>query len=244
MEKPKKNQCQEILLVISMNRKRAIFSYCNFQIHKVFPDYQKAVIDKFNIFMDVDYKFLSYNAPDGEVFPDNAIDLGLKTLFYEEDYTDVLILDIDCIPLTSNAIHYTFEKTAEGYLIGNVQRSHHLQNSEHLFCGASCVGLSRETFDAIGRPSSKPTNRSDICEEFTWICEDKNIPIEFYVPDRYEDVPFTQGYAWELDGKLKPYGIGTTFVNSKGVDYFYHLFESRTGLHVEKFLKRAKALLD
>ena len=48
----------------------------------------------------------------------------------------------------------------------------------------------------------------------------------------------------ELHRKLKPYGIGTTFVNSKGVDYFYHLFESRTGLHVEKFLKRAKALLD
>lgn len=223
-------------------RKKAIFTYSNFQISKDIIDYQKKVIDKFNTFDDVTYEYVFYDAPDGKVFPDMVIDDSLGNLFYRSGYDDVMILDIDCIPLSSNAIEYVFNKTAKGYLVGNIQRANHLNNNKHLYVGAPCCCFSKETFEAMGQPSSFVTQRGDICEEFTYLCEEKKIPIEFFLPSGYEALPHG-GKAWPLNDDLPEYGIGSTFVNADKEPMFYHLFESRTNLNIERFVKKCKELL-
>ena len=201
------------------------------------------MLDKLNIFEDVEHEHLNYNAPDGEVTPDHVIDYALPSLFYEKGYTNVLILDVDCIPLSSFAIDYTFNKSLHGSLIGNAQRSNHLDNGKHVFCGASCIAFSRDTFEKMGRPSSTVTNRSDICEEFAWICEDKNIPVEFFMPSSYEQLPYNEDKPWPLADDMPEYGIGTTFNNSDGIPMFYHLFQSRLNLHVPLFIDKCNAIL-
>jgi len=223
---------------------KCIFTYNNFQINPVIIEHQKAVLNKLNIFTDIEHEHLFYNAKDGDVVPDQVIDHALPVLFYEKGYSSVLILDVDCIPLSSNALDYTFNQCESGKLIGNVQRSNHLNNNKHLYCGASCVAISRNTWEKIGRPSSAPTNRSDICEEYAWLSSQNNVDIEFFTPLEYERLPYNEPNPWPLDDILPPYGIGTTFGNNKNEPMFYHLFQSRLNLHVELFINKCNSLLN
>lgn len=223
---------------------KCIFTYNNFQINPVIIDSQKEVLNKFNIFDDIEHEHLFYNAKDGDVVPDQVINHALPILFYEKGYTSVLILDVDCVPLSSNALDYTFNRIEEGAVIGNVQRSNHLDNNKHLFCGASCCGISRETWERLGRPSSSPTNRSDICEEFVWLAEEQGVDVEFFIPQSYERLPYNEPNPWPLDDILPPYGIGTTFANKNNTPMFYHLFQSRLNLHVELFVNKCKSLVE
>jgi hypothetical protein len=153
-----------------------------------------------------------------------------------------LILDIDCIPLSKSAVKYTFERASSGYLIGNIQRSSYIENQNHLFVGSSCLCLNKYTFEKIGKPSAVPTKRGDICEEWTYLAEQHDVPIEFYVPDNYEASPYG-AENWTLTNEYKPYGIGTTFTNIMDNPMYYHLFESRTNLNVELFVKKSVSIL-
>ena len=222
--------------------RNAIFTYCNFQINPDIALYQSQVINKTIAGSGIDFHPLTYNAKDGDVVPDQVIEYGLGTLF-NQGYDNILILDIDCIPLSLQALTYVFEQAGRGILVGNAQRSHHLQNDEHVFIGSSCLCLNRDVYEKLGRPSFAPTNRGDIAEELVYIADSKNMPVEFFVPHSYEDLPFLK-FAWALKGDMKPYGIGTTFMKPDGELMFYHLFESRTNLHVDKFINKCKTILD
>lgn len=223
--------------------RNAIFSYCNFQINPEIAYYKKLVMDKLLPDTGYEYRFLEYKAKDGDLFPDDAINYGVATLF-NEGFDNILILDIDCIPLTIEALDYAFTQASKGILIGNVQRSHYLSNGEHLFIGSSCLCLNRDVFDRLGRPNFVPTTRGDIAEELVYIAEDIGLPIEFFEPEGYETSPYGCK-EWELDETMNPYGIGTTFRRrSDKVPMFYHLFESRTNLHVDKFINKCRYVLD
>jgi hypothetical protein len=222
--------------------KNIIFTYCNYQIDPNIKLNQELVITKLIEETSLHFRPLTYNAPDGEVFPDQAIEFGIGTLF-DEGYDNILILDIDCIPLSTEALLYVFEKANQGILIGNVQRSNYLENNKHVFVGSSCLCLNRNLYEFLGVPKFSPTNRGDIAEELTYIAEDKNIPIEFFTPLSYEASPYEKE-NWELDGVMKPYGIGTTFGNQEGTPMFYHLFESRLNLHVDRFINKCRTILD
>lgn len=222
--------------------KNAVFTYFNHQISPEIVSHQRQVISKILSGTDVDFHPLQYNANDGDVYPDQVINYGLNTLF-EQGYDNVLILDVDCIPLNVGAITYTFGRASQGTLIGNIQRSHYIENDEHLFIGSSCCCVNKTIFEQLGKPSFGPTARGDIGEELVYLAEDKNIPIEFYIPQSFEHKPYG-AESWALRGDMQHYGIGTTFINLDGHPMFYHLFESRTNLHVEKFVNKCKAILD
>lgn len=223
--------------------KKAIFTYCNFQINPDIKQYQRMVIDKFIQNTDIEFKFLNYNAPDGELFPDDAIHYGLGTL-YNEGYTNILILDIDCIPLSQEALLYTFEQSVNKVLIGNIQRSNYIQNDKHVFIGSSCLCIDKELHEQLDNVLFHPTKRGDIAEELTYKAEEYDKSIEFYVPDSFEALP-AGGEAWPLREPYKDYGIGTTFVRqSDNKPMFYHLFESRTNLNVERFITKCRNVLE
>jgi hypothetical protein len=221
----------------------AILTYFNHQIDPAIAENQALVVNKMIAGKNVFFQPLFYNAKDGDVYPDQVINYALNQLFYVHDYDNVLILDIDCIPLGPQVIDYVFYRAAEGYLIGNAQRSHYIENDEHIFIGSSCLCLSRNTFERLGKPDFGPTKRGDIAEELTYRAEECGSPIEFFIPHDYEASPYGVE-NWALKGDLKPYGIGTTFMRTDGVHMFYHLFESRTNLNVERFVAKVAEVLN
>jgi hypothetical protein len=223
--------------------KNAIFSYYNYQINPDIPKYQKIVIDKLIQDVGCDYHPLFYNAKDGDLYPDQVINYGLNELFYNQLYDNVLILDIDCIPLNQQALSYIFDKAGQNILIGNAQRSHYLENNEHIFIGSSCMCVNKTVYESLGKPSMEPNSRGDIGEELTYLAEENNIPVEIFYPHSYEASPYG-AESWALSGDLPHYGIGTMFESDDKQPRFYHLFESRTNLHVDKFISKCESVLN
>jgi len=221
----------------------AILSYFNYQIDPRIPEYQHKVVNKFASLTGIDFYPLFYNAKDGDLYPDQVIDYALNVLFYEKQYDNVLILDVDCIPITFDALPYVFDKANNGVLIGNAQRSHYIENNEHVFIGSSCICINKTVFEHLGKPSFVPTKRGDIAEELVYIAQAKNMPVEFLIPHDYEASPYGAA-EWALTGNLNPYGIGTTFMKENGDLMFYHLFESRHNLNVERFLAKVQQVLN
>lgn len=207
--------------------KKCIFTYCNHQIDENFMLLHQNVVEKFNNFQNCKYEFLKYLGNDGEIFPDQAIDYAFNKLFYEDKYDVILMLDIDCIPLDSYAIEYVFNKALQGYIIGNIQRSNHINNNEHVYIAPSAICISKKTFEKLNKPSFAPTYRSDIGEELCFMAEEQDIPLEMFLPKNYEQLPLNENNPWELKNDMPRYGIGTTFIDSKEKEMFYHLFQSR-----------------
>ena len=166
------------------------------------------------------------------------------TIERECDYDVVMFLDIDCIPLNENSIDSYLQKAADGYLIGNAQRSNHIQNEQHMFAAPSALAISRETFIRIGKPSALETKRSDVAEEYTFKAEEAGVPIELLLPKSFDAPPFR--YAWEgaqpgywaLADGYPVYGIGTTFGDEE-VE-FYHNFQIFTPGQQERFWARCE----
>jgi hypothetical protein len=185
-----------------------------------------------------------YNAKDGEIFPNQVLNYGLHELFYKHNYESVLILDIDCIPLNNDSISYIFNEAERGKLIGNIQRSNHINNNQHVYVAPSCVCITRELFEKLGKPSFDITNRGDIGEELTYLAEQMGIEIEMFMPSEYTELPYNQNEPWDQKDGMPKYGVGTTFVNKNGDKMFYHLFQSRLN-HFSNlfFLKCADLLL-
>lgn len=225
--------------------KRSIFTYCNFQIEKEIPSLQKQVIDKFNTIPNCKYEYLFYNKPDGEIFPNQVINYALNKLFYQDDYHTILMLDIDCIPLNTRALEYCFQRAEENILIGNVQRSNHINNNQHIYPAPSCIAITKQMFEQLGNPSFDVTYRGDIGEELCYIAEEKNIEIEMFMPCSFQEL--AQGYnkreAWDLKDNQPKYGIGTTFVDKDNNEMFYHLFQCRLNIFNHLFKNKCKQLL-
>lgn len=158
------------------------------------------------------------------------------------DYDVVVFIDIDAIPLHEEAIDYLIDKSEQGIIIGNIQRSGHIDNGNHLFVAPSAMAISRETFRKIGAPSAVETARSDVMEEYTWEAEKVGgIALEYFLPTRFDKPPHR--YQWEKDQRpfwtlehgLPNYGIGTTYGCDGYGDFFYHNFQIREGQHTELF---------
>lgn len=153
----------------------------------------------------------------------------------------VFFLDIDAVPLTDHAIDYYIESASRGVLIGNIQRSNHIQNNQHVFAAPSAVAVHREIFKAIGAPSAIPTNRSDVCEEYTWKAEETGVKVELMMPLCYDRRP-TEVESWALKDGMPVYGQGTTFGNDMG-GLFYHHFQIFHPGSKERFIGKCKELL-
>lgn len=166
------------------------------------------------------------------------------------DHDVVLILDIDCIPLNDNAIDLYIEKAAEGRLIGNIQRSNHIDNNQHVFAAPSAVSISKTTFQKIGMPSALETNRSDVGEEYTWKAEEQSIPVDLLMPLGYNKPPFryqwevNQPPYWALADGMPVYGIGTTFGNEEYGGLFWHSFQIFHPGQQENFWKKCGEVLN
>lgn len=214
-----------------------IVTYLMSNIDDKTPELQRKVIEKYNksnvqlyqVKGDIRHgQFIDLFWIMNGVVPESLKDKNLEQKF---DHDVVLFLDIDCIPLNENAIDYYLEQAAAGKLIGNAQRSNHIENDQHVFVAPSALAISRETFLKIGAPLAQENSRSDVAEEYTWAAEHDNVPVELVLPLSYAKAPYK--YNWEKDQRpfwalkdgMPVYGIGTTFGNDQYGEMFYHNFQ-------------------
>jgi hypothetical protein len=162
----------------------------------------------------------------------------------------IMYLDVDCVPLNDKAIDYFFEKAYAGVLIGDAQRSNHIENGQHVFCAPHNITFTIETYDKIGKPTFNPTSLGDVAEELTFKAREANIPIEILMPLKYDAPPIRMDWEpkdappyWDLADGMPKYGIGTTY-GKDGVEMFWHMFQSFYPGQTERFIKKCEELLN
>lgn len=206
------------------------------------PTLQKKVVEKFNK-SNIPHLQVLTDASPGETMN------KLIELLESNEFDAVMFLDIDAVPLNERAIDFFFEKAYAGYVIGDAQRSNHIQNNQHVFAAPHNVTFTLETYNKAGRPSFSPNDRGDVAEELTFAAEERNIPVHIVMPKQFDAPPIK--FHWELDQRpywaladgMPHYGIGTTFGDSEG-DLFWHLYQSFHSGQQERFWKKCEELLN
>ena len=183
--------------------------------------------------------------------------MGLKHKTFGEqavekkfDHDVVFFLDVDALPLNDRAIDFFIKEAANGRLIGNIQRTNHIQNMQHVFAAPSAVALSVDTFLSLGKPSAIPNHRSDVGEEYTWEAERVGVPFELLMPLRF-DAPPAECPSWALKDGMPVYGRGTTFGypedpqegGAKEEALIWHNFQSFHEGQQERFIAKCDELL-
>lgn len=238
-----------------MSHNACIISFFMDNISMKTVEYQKAVVDKFNRSKYPHY-IMKTNAAHGHSIdyfwhlnkvPVESLDGS--SIPPQVDYDIVVILDIDAIPLSADALDYYVEEAAKGKLIGNAQRTNHLDNNQHVFAAPSTSAISRETFVKIGAPSAMETDRSDVLEEYTWAAQSAGVSVDLVMPLRYDKAPMR--YDWETDrlpfwplaDGMPVYGMGTTY-GRDGKDLFFHNFQIRMPGQESAFWTKCEEILN
>ncbi len=204
---------------------------------------QKLVVEKYNKSKVTHYAILT-DAPPGYTM-DKLIDM-----LEERGHDAIMFLDIDCVPLNDLAIDYFFEQAYSGKIIGDAQRSNHIENGQHVFAAPHNVTFTIEMYRKLGNPSFMPNYRGDVAEELTFKAREANIPIEIVMPLRYDATPIRMDWEpkdappyWDLADGMPKYGIGTTF-GTEGNEMFWHMYQSFHPGQNERFIKKCEELLN
>ena len=204
---------------------------------------QKKVVEKYNLSKIPHYQVYT-EAPPGYTM-DKLVDL-----LDERKHDAIMFLDIDCLPLNQHALNYMFDKAHSGTLIGDAQRSNHIDNGQHVFAAPHNVTFTVEMYRKLGNPSFMPNYRGDVAEELTFKAREANIPIEIIMPLRYDAPPIRMAWEpkdsppyWDLADGMPKYGIGTTF-GTEGNDMFWHMYQSFHPGQNERFTKKCEELLN
>lgn len=233
-----------------------IVSFFMDNIDKKTVEYQRKVVEKFNV-SNVKHYSVKIACPHaiGIDFFWKMNGCGVKTVDGIKDvpvleHDTILILDLDCIPLSTTAIDYYLKKASEGFLIGNIQRSNHLENNQHVFAAPSAAALSKETFVKLGMPSALENQRSDVLEEYTWAAHNVGVPVEYMMPLRYDAAPVRYDWEkdkspyWNLADGMPVYGMGTTYGSHHLGDMFWHNFQIREPGQQERFWAKCEEVLN
>ncbi len=204
---------------------------------------QTQVVKKFNKSQIPHYPVLT-EAPPGYTM-DKLVDM-----LQERKHDAIMFLDIDCVPLNDDALDYFFKCAYDGVLIGDAQRSNHIQNDQHVFAAPHNVTFTIELYRKLGNPSFLPNYRGDVAEELTFKAREANIPIEIIMPLRYDAPPIRMDWEpkdappyWDLADGMPKYGIGTTF-GTEGNEMFWHMYQSFHPGQNERFIKKCEELLN
>ena len=234
--------------------KACIASYFMPNIDKKTVEYQRKVVEKFNP-SNIQHIMVQGEFPHG-LFMDyiwglngiSVASLANKKIEKKLDFDVVLFLDIDCVPVSAHAIESYLTLAAEGSLVGNAQRSGHIQNDNHVFAAPSALALSTKSFIKMGKPSALETPRGDVAEEYTYAAENVNLKVDLYLPTKYDREVYRYDWEkdrrpyWTLEHGLPNYALGTTYGDNS--DLFWHNFQIRVEGQQEHFWKKCEELLN
>ena len=204
--------------------------------------FQTQVVQKFNKSKIPHYPVLT-DAPPGYTM-DKLIDM-----LEQKGHDAIMFLDIDCVPVSDIALDYFFDKAYNGWIVGDAQRSNHIQNDQHVFCAPHNVTFTIANYRKCGNPSFLPNHRGDVGEELTFRARENNIPLEIIMPVRFDAPPIRMSWEtdqtpyWALADGMPGYGIGTTFGNDKG-ELFWHNYQIFHPGQQERFWKKCEELLN
>ena len=131
----------------------------------------------------------------------------------------VIILDVDCVPYSRSALD-EIVSIAESALVGVEQVSPDHATGHYYVSPVACC-ISRQIFDAIGRPSAIQNLKGDVMESFTFAAERAGVKISLI-----QVVDVVDQKLWKFpDGR--DFGIGTVYgVGDRRL--FFHNFCSST----------------
>lgn len=213
-----------------------IFTFFMDNIDLKTVDYNKRVVEKYNPEKFPHHHIktpLNHGASMDLIWKCNGSDVATfrdQNVPYKFDYEVIVFLDVDCLPLNNDALeHVIWLAGVEGKLAGNIQRTNHLQNNQHVFVAPNLTAMSRDYYNEIGCPSAIPTARGDVGEEYTFAAEQHKKPVHFFMPTGFEEAPAECPY-WPLADGMPNYGRMTTFGDFIGTpeetNYFWHAFQS------------------
>lgn len=220
--------------------KPIIVTTYNHRIDPRVPAYQSMVFEKLR--GTIPFMPFKYPYEEDEMYHGDILNRVVHRVFYEMGGDALFIIDVDCIPLSSNAIKTVFDLVEAGHLVGNIQRSNHIQNNQHVFVAPSCIAFSEETFMKLMCPSFTYNHIGDTAEQFTYNAEKENVPVTYFMPSDVESPYNEEGEYWDLKDGMPKYGIGTTF-SYNNEPMTYHLFSSRYNSHTKFFLDKCHSIL-
>jgi hypothetical protein len=150
-----------------------------------------------------------------------------------------VMLDIDAVPLTPEALTTVIEAAAAGQLCGIIQRASHIQNGGHIYVGPAVMGVSRATLTKLGFPSFSETPRGDVGEEVTYRAQALGVPLKMFRPCKVLGPKL-----WPLEGDEPQFGRGTVYADERGTPIFYHNFEIRLPEMYQLFLSVCKHVFE
>ena len=155
--------------------------------------------------------------------------------------TDVVVfLDVDAIPLTTDAVRFLANKAyTSNTIAGAPQRANHIDNDKHIYVGPCVLAIPTALYKQIRQPSARETWRGDVAEEWTYATEYyRNKPF-FLDVMHYEREP--HGETWHLRDGDK-FGLNTTY-GYNGVEMFFHAFQGRYKSQQQAFIDKCKSVL-
>ena len=207
------------------------------------PSLQNAVVSKYNKSNIVFHQVVTAGSH-------GATMTLLIPMLEKMGHDAVLFLDIDCVPLNDSALEYFFKQAYAGKVIGDAQRSNHIQNDQHVFCAPHNVTFTVELYHKLGNPSFMPNYRGDVAEELTFKAREYKIDVEIVMPIRYDAPPVRMDWEskdlppyWDLADGMPKYGVGTTF-GKDGVEMFWHNYQIFHPGQQERFWKKCEELLN
>ena len=218
----------ETLKVIPRNGERILVaSFYGTNRFPEYMDYHRKIFARFDIpinHVSIDFSRSSHGS---------AVDDFLKSIDGEYDY--FVLFDIDSIPLRPDFIETAYAKVRDKRTVfGAAQQSNHIHvnNSlNHIYAGPCAFAISREMYEALGRPSFQETWRSDAAEEITWRAEELGYTVCFIFPSHVHEK------RWQL-GNGHQFGIGTTYG-----DCVFHAFVPTDVKSKELFIKKCEEVL-
>lgn len=199
-----------------------ILTFFNNRIDPKIPEYQKKVMDHFDIKIE-------------QIIPNNwgthagGVDKYIASCNRNWEY--LVLFDVDCIPLDNTIVNEGIDWAMNNLGIFSVaQCASHIPDSI-IYASPAFMVFSRETYDLLGSPKFIQTNRSDCGGELSHVCNDKGYPLNLMYPTHIEKA------KWKL-GDKGMFGLGTTYGNR-----IYHHFEARQN-RVNSFVKKCNSILD
>lgn len=153
-----------------------------------------------------------------------------KMLNSAADDEVVIIVDIDCIPLSAEAIERAVRVAQNGAIFGCAQSANHIDH-RFIYAAPMFLALTGRTWRLLDTPSLKAGEQYDVAGRLSAVARQRGVLVELVYPT-CAAVP-----RWLL-GDTSTYGLFTVFEGQ-----YLHLFESRNTALVQSFVDLSDSLV-
>lgn len=209
--------------ILELNQQKILpLSFYSSNLPKEIIEHQKKVFDHFN---------LPINQVCSE---DRHSEFMTKMVKQNLDNTDIFIFfDIDCIPLKRECFDILISKISDDEICGIEQQCNCNASVNHIYAGPACLAFKSNTIKKYDIPINFIENyRSDVAEEFTYQCQEKNVKVNFL------KLNHCRNYKWNL-GPDRMFGNGANYEN-----LVYHEYEIHGFQNTESFINKCLEVIN